>query len=215
MENFIREAIFFLPVFLLAISFHESSHGYIANRFGDPTAKDMGRITLNPLPHIDPVGLIAIFIPPHFGWAKPVPVNPYNLRNPIKDNLWIALAGPASNLILAIISAIVFRIVAPFLQFSAAGGFILTMILLSVSLNLVLMTFNLFPIPPLDGFHILEGLVSTEMYIKLQRLEQIGPIILLIIIMASNFGHLNFFGAIFSPVVRTLGGLLLGRPVGW
>jgi Zn-dependent protease len=214
MENFIQQAALFIPPFLLAISFHESAHAYVAWRFGDPTARDMGRITLNPLPHIDILGLFVLLIA-HFGWAKPVPVNPYNLKNPIKDNLWIALAGPASNLILAIISAIVFRIVAPFLQYSAAGGFILTMILLSVSLNLVLMTFNLFPIPPLDGFHILEGLVSTEMYIKLQRLEQIGPIILLIIIMASNFGHLNIFGAIFNPVVGTLGGLLLGRPIGW
>ena len=151
----------------------------------------------------------------HFGWAKPVPINPYNLKNPIKDNLWIALAGPASNLILAIISAVVFRILFPFLISSTAGEFLLTMIKQSVILNLVLMTFNLFPLPPLDGFHILEGLVSTENYIKLQRLNQIGPFLLLGLIMLSNFGHLNIFGAIFGPVVGTLGGLLLGMPVRW
>jgi Zn-dependent protease len=214
MENLLAQAIFFLPPFLLAISFHESAHAYIAWRFGDSTAKDLGRITLNPIPHIDIVGLFVLLFA-HFGWAKPVPINPYNLKNPIKDNLWIALAGPASNLILAIISAIVFRIFFPFLISSTAGEFLLTMIKQSVILNLVLMTFNLFPLPPLDGFHILEGLVSTENYIKLQRLNQIGPFLLLGLILLSNFGHLNIFGAIFGPVVGTLGGLLLGMPVGW
>ena len=164
--------------------------------------------------HIDIFGLLVLLFA-HFGWAKPVPINPYNLKNPIKDNLWIALAGPASNLILAVISAIVYRILDPFLQYSQAGSFILTMILLSVSLNIVLMTFNLFPLPPLDGFHILEGLVSTENYIKLQRLNQVGPFLLLGLIMLSNFGHLNIFGAIFNPIVRVFGGLLLGRPASW
>ena len=214
MEDFIRNAILFIPPFLLAIAIHESAHGYVALRFGDPTARDLGRITLNPLPHIDLFGLIALFLI-HIGWAKPVPVNPYNLKNPIKDNLWIALAGPVSNLLLAIISAVVFRLVAPFLENSAAGNFIAIMIGLSVSLNLVLMAFNLFPLPPLDGFHIIEGLVSTNMYVKLQRLEQVGPMLLLGIILISNFGHLNIFGAIFGPIVRTLGGLLLGQPAFW
>jgi Zn-dependent protease len=214
MENFVLQAILFIPPFLLAISFHESAHGYVANRFGDPTAKNMGRITLNPLPHIDIVGLLLLLFV-HFGWAKPVPVNPYNLKNPIKDNLWIALAGPASNLILAVISAIAFRVMLPFLGYSNGGMFFLTMIELSVSLNIVLMVFNLFPLPPLDGFHILEGLVSTEMYIKLQRLQQIGPMILLGLILVSNFAHLNIFGAIFGPVVRVLGGILLGKPAIW
>ncbi len=214
MENFIRQAIWFLPPFLLAISFHESAHAYVANRFGDPTAKDLGRITLNPLPHIDPFGLLMLFLV-HFGWAKPVPINPYNLKNPIKDNLWIALAGPASNLILAVISAIVFRAAFPFLIGSGPGEFFLTMVQFSVTLNLVLMVFNLFPIPPLDGFHILEGLVSTETYVKLQRLNQVGPFLLMGIILIGSFTGVSIFGAIFGPIVRVLGGFLLGMPVGW
>jgi Zn-dependent protease len=214
MDNIINQAILFLPPFLLAISFHESAHAYVAYRFGDPTARDLGRITLNPLPHIDIFGLIALFVA-HIGWAKPVPINPYNLKNPIKDNVWISLAGPVSNLILAMISAIAFRLLAPFIAESMAGLFFLRMILMSVSLNIVLMIFNLFPLPPLDGFHILEGLVSTEMYIKLQQLQQAGPMILLGLILLANFTRFNIFSIIFNPIVRTLGGFLVGIPVGW
>lgn len=214
MNNFILQAIFFLPPFLLAISFHESAHAYVANRFGDPTAKNLGRITLNPLPHIDPFGLIAVFIV-HFGWAKPVPVNSSNLKDPIKDNLWISLAGPASNLILAIISGIAFRILYPLLIGSDTGMLLMQFIRISVVLNVVLMVFNLFPIPPLDGFHILEGLVPYETYIKLQRLQTAGPMILLGLILLSYIPGLNIFGIIFSPFVSVIGGFLLGAPVGW
>ncbi len=214
MEQFIANAVFFLPPFLLAISFHESAHAYVANRLGDPTAKDLGRITLNPIHHIDIMGLIVLFVA-HFGWAKPVPVNPYNLKHPRKDNLWISLAGPASNLILAFISAVVYRLFFPLLMTSQLGAFLLTMIELSVSLNIVLMVFNLFPLPPLDGFHILEGLVSTETYIELQKLQTVGPMILLGIIMISSLTKFNIFAIIFGPIVSILGGLLLGRPIGW
>jgi Zn-dependent protease len=133
------------------------------------------------------------------------------LKNPIKDNLWISLAGPASNLILAAISGLIFRIASPFLIGSPGGDFILTMILISVTLNIVLMVFNLLPIPPLDGFHILEGLVSTETYVRLQVLNQIGPFILLAVVFLGG----GILGAIFNPVVRILGGFFLGVPVGW
>ncbi|UCC79071.1 MAG: site-2 protease family protein [Candidatus Zixiibacteriota bacterium] len=214
MENFLLQAIFFLPPFLLAISVHESAHAYVANRFGDPTAKNLGRITLNPIPHIDIFGLIAIFLV-HFGWAKPVPVNPQNLKDPIKDNLWIALAGPASNLLLAIISGIVFRVLSPVLSASEAGMFILMIIQFSVILNIVLMVFNLFPIPPLDGFHILEGIVPYNTYLSLQKFRASGPMILFGLIILSSVSGLNIFSAIFSPFVKIIGGILLGEPVGW
>lgn len=214
MDNFLLQAIFFLPPFLLAISVHESAHGYVAYRFGDPTAKNLGRITLNPIPHIDILGLIAIFLV-HFGWAKPVPVNPQNLKNPIKDNLWISLAGPASNLLLAIASGIVFRILSPLLSASEAGVFILMMIQFSVILNIVLMVFNLFPIPPLDGFHILEGIVSHDIYLSLQKFRSAGPMILFGLIILSSVSGLNIFAFIFNPFVKIIGGILLGEPVGW
>jgi len=214
MENFLRQAIWFVPPFLLAISFHESAHAYVAYRLGDPTARDLGRVTLNPIAHIDPLGFLMLFLV-HFGWAKPVPVNPYNLKNPIRDNLWISLAGPTSNLILAIFSALLFRSLLPLLIGRTDGEFFLTMLQLSVTLNLVLMVFNLFPIPPLDGFHILEGLVSTENYVKLQALNRYGPLILMVIIMFGFITRVNIFGLIFGPIVSVLGGFLLGMPVGW
>jgi Zn-dependent protease len=210
MNGIIERIINFLPPFLLAISFHESAHAYIAYRLGDPTARDLGRITLNPLPHIDILGLIAILFFP-FGWAKPVPVNSYNLRNPIKDNLWISLAGPTSNLILAFISGIVYRLLFSLLAFSAGGVYILSLIRSSVILNIILMVFNLLPVPPLDGFHVLEGLVSTETYIKLQRVQQVGPILLLALVF---FGG-GILTAIMGPVVRILGGFIIGMPLGW
>lgn len=214
MNNFILQAIFFLPPFLLAISAHESAHAYIADRFGDPTAKNLGRITLNPIPHIDIFGLIAIFLV-HFGWAKPVPINSNNLKDPIKDNLWISLAGPASNLLMAILSGVVYRLFQPILAGPGAGSFLLLMIQFSVTLNIVLMVFNLFPIPPLDGFHILEGIVPYETYLSLQKIQRTGPLILFGLIILSSFTGLDFFGAIFSPFVRILGGLILGEPVRW
>ena len=214
LENFLLQAIFFIPPFLLAISVHESAHAYIAYRFGDPTARDLGRITLNPVPHIDLIGFIALFLV-HFGWAKPVPVNHLNLKNPIKDNLWIALAGPVSNLILAVVSALVFRVVAPFISDSAVGAFIVTMIVASVTLNLVLMVFNLFPIPPLDGFHILQGVVPYNIYLQLEKIQTAGPMILLAIILIGNFSGVSIFGYIFNPIVSVLGGMLLGTPIHW
>ncbi len=212
MQDFIQQVILFVPPFLLAISVHESAHAYIAYRLGDPTAKDLGRVTLNPIPHIDPFGLIALFIV-HFGWAKPVPVNPANLREPIRDGLWISLAGPASNFILAVLSAAAFRMLLPLLINSDGGLFVLAMIKFSVRLNIILMVFNLFPLPPLDGFHILEGLVSYETYLKLQTLHSMGPMLLLGLIFLSSFSGFDIFAIIFTPIVRTLGGLLIGMPM--
>ncbi len=214
MQDFIQQAILFIPPFLLAISVHESAHAYVAYRLGDPTAKNLGRITLNPIPHVDLFGFIALFIV-HFGWAKPVPVNPANLKEPIRDGLWISLAGPASNFILAVLSAVVFRMLAPFLAYSGGGIFVLAMIQFSVALNIVLMVFNLFPLPPLDGFHILEGLVSYETYLKLQQLQSMGPMLLLGLIFLSSFTGFNIFAIVFTPIVRTLGGFLIGMPMGW
>ena len=212
-EHFIQRAILFLPPFLLAISVHESMHAYVAYRFGDTTARDLGRITLNPIPHIDIVGLIMI-LTIGFGAAKPVPINSYNLKNPVKDNLWIALAGPASNLVLAAISAFAYRLIASHLYNDPMGIYLSNMIYTSVTLNIVLMVFNLFPIPPLDGFHILLGMVSPSNYDKLQRLWKFTPIIM-IALFASVIAGVDIFTPIFRPFVNVIGGFLLGMPVGW
>jgi Zn-dependent protease len=162
--------IYQLPILLLALSFHEMSHGWVAERLGDPTARSLGRITLDPRPHIDPVGtllfplLLALSGLPVFGWAKPVPYNPRNLSQPGRDDALIAAAGPLSNLLLAIGGAIVFRLVI------AAGpvqGSVLhaaaVVFFAFVLINLILCLFNLIPVPPLDGGGILVNLLPDSM----------------------------------------------------
>jgi Zn-dependent protease len=207
-DRLIIRLLYYLPPLLLALSFHESAHAYMAYRFGDTTARDGGRISLNPIAHIDPLGLIAILFFP-IGWAKPVMINPYNLKNPIKDNIWISLAGPASNLILAALFGIVFRFAYEPFSSSVAGQYFIQLIQISVILNINLMVFNLIPIPPLDGFHILEGIVPTETYVKLQQIRQFGPLLLIVFVI---FGG-SILWAILGPIQRILGGFLLGVPI--
>jgi Zn-dependent protease len=198
------------PAFLLAITVHECAHAWMANRMGDPTARDMGRLTLNPWPHLDLFGTIAMLVL-GFGWAKPVMVNPYNLKNPRQDNLWISLAGPASNILSAFILGFMFRAGIQFLGASYIGGLVLSMLLLAVRLNIILAIFNLLPIPPLDGYHVLEGLVSHEAYLKLQQFEKAGSMILLGLVLLSSFAQINIFGAIFNPFLTLFGTIFAGQ----
>ena len=198
------------PAFLLAITVHEYSHAYMAYRFGDNTARDMGRLTLNPLPHLDLFGTIALLIL-GFGWAKPVMVNPANLKNPRQDNLWISLAGPVSNLLGAFVFGLLYRVLGPYLATFGTGQIILTMILLAVRLNIILAVFNILPIPPLDGFHVLEGLVSAPVYVRLQAFERVGSIVLFGLILLSSFARINIFGIIFNPFLAIFGGVFAGQ----
>jgi Zn-dependent protease len=198
------------PAFLLAITVHEYAHAYTANRFGDHTARDMGRLTLNPLPHLDLFGLIAMLFM-GFGWAKPVMVNPHNLKDPRRDNLWISLAGPASNLGSALILGLIFRMLGPLLSSSNIGQLIIVMVLLAVRLNIILAIFNLLPIPPLDGYHVLEGLVSTETYVRMQAFESAGSMVLLGLVLVSSFARINIFGTIFNPFLALFGNLFVGQ----
>jgi len=205
-----EQIILLAPPFLLAITVHEFSHGYIAYRLGDSTARDMGRLTFNPIAHIDLFGLLALFFI-GFGWAKPVPVNPHNLANPRQDNLWISLAGPVSNFISAFLFGLLFRLLYPILPDSGISAIILGMIFFGVWINLILTIFNLLPIPPLDGFHILEGLVSTDTYVALQPLKRFGPMILLGLIIISSFTGLGIFRMIFNPFLAVFGSLFTGQ----
>ena len=198
------------PAFLLAITVHECAHAWMANRMGDPTARNMGRLTLNPLPHLDLFGTIAMLVL-GFGWAKPVMVNPQNLKNPRQDNLWISLAGPASNIASALILGFLFRVGEQFLGDSRTGELFLLMLLLAVRLNIILAIFNLLPIPPLDGYHVLEGLVSNETYRKLQGVERAGSMILLGLVLLSSFAKINIFGTIFNPFLALFGTLFAGQ----
>ena len=165
-------------VLLIAFTLHELAHALTADYLGDPTPRRMGRITLNPLKHLDPVGTIMLLIS-GFGWAKPVMVNPYNMRgNPHTSMAIVAAAGPITNLVLAGLGALPFRLGWMFPSFTAgtSGDFLLTQF---VWINLVLAFFNLLPVPPLDGYRILMGLLPLDMAIKLRPLERYGFLILL------------------------------------
>ena len=197
-----------IPV-LLAITVHEAAHGYAAKHFGDKTAYFLGRITLNPIKHIDPVGTVVIpgmlllmSAPFLFGWAKPVPVNFSNLNNPKKDMMWVALAGPASNLAMAIIWAIILGL------FKSSGAsyalFIIGMAQVGIMINLVLMLLNLLPIPPLDGGRMAVSLLPSPWSYKLASIERFGMFILIFLIVS------GLLSAILLPLLRFFQGTLIG-----
>jgi len=209
MNNFIAQLIILAPPLLLALTVHEFAHGYVAYRLGDPTAKNAGRLTLNPLKHLDPIGTIAFFFI-KFGWAKPVPVNPNYFKNPRKDMLWVALAGPATNLAMAIISAIMTKLVwalASLLPYSATAEAILVplnaMLIASVWINLVLCIFNFLPIPPLDGSRILSGILPDDLARSYQQVERYGFIIILILAFS------GLLSKVILPVISFANSLLL------
>ncbi len=180
-----------LPAIIIGLTFHEYAHGRMALHLGDKTAYYAGRLTLNPLPHLDPVGfLMLLFF--HFGWAKPVPVNPYQFDPKYSQKtgmLLVALAGPAMNFFLAAAAMVLLRILSPFLG-GAAGQTALRLLLPCVTVNLVLAIFNLIPIPPLDGSKILAGLLPESGYRFMQKLEQLGPVILLVFVLSDAAGYI-------------------------
>ncbi|MFQ6038767.1 MAG: site-2 protease family protein [Candidatus Aminicenantales bacterium] len=201
------QGIVSLFVVLFAITVHEASHGWAALKMGDPTAYHMGRITLNPLHHIDPIGtillplILIIMGAPPFGWAKPVPVNPFNLRNPRRDNLLISAAGPGANMLVAFAAYIGIQIIKGLASVPGGGvtGAVSALYLIlyyTVVINVILAVFNLIPIPPLDGSGVLMGLISEEAAQKYESLRPYGFLILLLLIMT------GFVGRILMAVLR-------------
>ncbi len=200
-------AAYSLPI-IFAITIHEAAHGYAAKYFGDMTAFHLKRISLNPLRHIDPLGTIILpaslfflqagFI---FGWAKPVPVNFSNLRNPKKDMLWVALAGPGANLIMAILWTIVYsnQQLVP----SLGQNFISVMAVAGIQINIVLMVLNLLPLPPLDGGRVAVSLLPYPWSSKLAGLERYGFFILIFLLAT------GLLGAILSPLIRISQNIIL------
>ncbi|MBC8374651.1 MAG: site-2 protease family protein [FCB group bacterium] len=202
-----------VPAILIALTFHEFAHGYVAYRFGDPTAKNHGRLTLNPLAHLDPMGTIMIFLI-HFGWAKPVPVDPRYLGNPKRDMMWIAAAGPLMNVALALISGILIRIfLATDLAYADPNGGIgvlFQMIRYSLYINLALAFFNLLPIPPLDGSKILAGLLPHRYAPTLYLIEARGPMVLFGIIMFGWITGFHVLGMVIGPFINVFSHLFSG-----
>ena len=180
MDSFLIAIITSLPGIIIAMVLHEWAHARVAYALGDYTPKLMGRLTLNPVAHIDPIGLILLFIA-HFGWAKPVQVNPYNFSNPKRDDILVSLAGPAANFVVAFVTLVTMAII-------SAAGFPMSegmyMVLSSIMLiNINFGIFNLLPIPPLDGSHVLRQLLPDELAQKYDELQQYNMIILIIILM--------------------------------
>jgi Zn-dependent protease len=217
LEETIRQiAIWALPV-LFAVVLHEVAHGWVANRLGDPTAARLGRLTLNPISHVDiygtiliPLFLVAVGAPFIFGYAKPVPVNFYNLGNPKRDMIWVAAAGPVTNIILAVASVYLFKAVyglenllPEILQSPLA-----MMAESSVRMNVMLAAFNLLPLPPLDGGRVLVGMAPQPLSSIVARIEPFGFIIVLALLMTHT---LDFFLEPFVYlVVRLVQGLVIG-----
>ena len=198
----VENLLLLIPPILLAITFHEYAHGWMALKFGDPTAKMLGRLSLNPLVHLDPIGTLMLFIV-HFGWAKPVPVDPRYFSDPKRQMIWVALAGPIANMILAFISGIlIVGFSSSNLMFNSQTAFFANMLVYSLQINLALAIFNMLPIPPLDGSKILRGLLPYRYEYISNTLEQFGPWILFSLILIGMMSGFSLFWLFMSPFVR-------------
>lgn len=173
---------------LLALAIHEYAHAVVAVRLGDPGPKYAGRLTLNPLPHLDPIGTIMLFLF-SFGWAKPVMVNPSRFENPRRDMMWVALAGPVSNILLAFALARLAPLLLPIVPAGALGATI-AFLQVAIQLNIWLAVFNMLPLPPLDGSRVLAGLLPARYAYKYLQIERYGMIILLLLVMTGMIGNL-------------------------
>ena len=200
--------ILLIPVFFLALTIHEFSHGWVAYKLGDTTAKYSGRLTLNPLAHIDPIGTVLFPIVLlilsggrfTFGWAKPIPINFWNLNNPKKDIIWVGLAGPAANIVLAWVLSLMLKIF--------PSGPLFELIRFGVIINLFFAVFNLIPVPPLDGSRVVMGLLPTDLANQYASLERYGFVILILLLM------LGIIHTLVIPVVAFLAAQM-GVPLGF
>ena len=204
-----------IPGFIVGLTIHEFSHAYVATRLGDPTARFLGRLTLNPLAHLDVLGSIMLIFA-GFGWAKPVPVNEHYLHSPRRDMALIAIAGPISNILLAMLIGFALRVTFPAgfssTQVSSWMGIAAWVSVQAVWINVVLAAFNLLPIPPLDGSRVLAGIVPPSWNHGYQQMERFGPMLLLALVVIASLSGVSLFGRLIAPVAKPLLALVLG---GW
>ncbi len=207
--SIIQKILILTPPILFAVTIHEMAHGWAAYRLGDPTAKLAGRLTLNPVKHLDPVGTFVFFVTQAIGWAKPVPVNPYNFSNPRQGMMWVSLAGPGANLLVAALSAFFLRTfwgaahtVGPAGHFFAVP--LTAMAYISVQINVGLAIFNLLPIPPLDGSKVLAALLPASMLGWYHQFERYGFFIILLLVFT------GITGRIIVPLIFSINRFLLG-----
>jgi Zn-dependent protease len=200
--GFVQNLILMIPALLLAVTVHEVAHGWVADRLGDPTARMLGRLTLNPLPHIDPIGALA-FVLAGFGWAKPVPVNARYFRRPLRDMACVAAAGPLSNFAVAFLGLAAWLLLprlvtSPFFVEPLAG-----MLRFVYVFNLALGIFNLIPLPPLDGGHFLPYVLPAGSRGFMRQLQQYGPLILLLLVLSGVARY------VIGPVFLLIDGLYM------
>jgi Zn-dependent protease len=218
-DNLVFDVATWLVPLVFAIVLHEISHGWVANAFGDPTARRLGRLSPNPLRHVDPIG--TIFLPlvlavtgaPVFGWAKPVPVVARRLRNPRLHMMIVALAGPAMNLLLALLGALALAAMPTLLPVAGtARGFVAANLVNFVAINIFLALFNLLPIPPFDGGHVVEGLLPRRAASHYGKLKRIGfPLLIFLLIGLPMISpHLDIVRQVVVPPVRWLTRLAFG-----
>lgn len=200
--SYILSIVLGLVPSLLCITLHELSHGYVASLLGDDTARKMGRLSLNPLRHLDPMGLLMMLVF-HVGWAKPVPVNMYKFKNPKRGMALTALAGPGCNLLISMVFLLLYGLTFAPLIGSPVGEYVLQMLQLTANISLGLAVFNLIPLPPLDGSKVLFSFLGDRSYYGLMRYERYGSIVLFILVATGLLGRpLSFiidslYGALF------------------
>lgn len=198
----LEQLILAVPAILLAISFHELGHGYVAYKLGDPTPKYQGRLTLNPLAHLDPLGTIMMVLF-RIGWARPVNINSHYFKNKRQGILLVSLAGPLANVLLGWLFYNALRLAAPRLPYTAFSSTLVLFLLINVQVNLGLAAFNLIPIPPLDGSNVLASLLPPRASYQYAKLAQYGPVILVILLISGGAR------LIMNPIYSLLSQLLI------
>jgi Zn-dependent protease len=217
-QNMLFEIATWLIPLVIAIVFHEVAHGLVARRLGDPTAQQRGRLSLNPIRHVDPFGtvvlpmILAISHAPVFGWAKPVPVDYRRLRNPRRDMILVALAGPGMNLLLALLGALVLAATVSISDGAQDGVplFIAANAVNFIKINLFLGVFNLLPVPPFDGGHVVQGLLPPTLARSFGRIGRYSLLVLVLLLLVLPALGINIVGSTVSPIVNSIARGLLG-----